>query len=38
MYTWVEACSRASEMAGIVYGCEIPEEYQSEVLKDYLNT
>ncbi|MBQ9611556.1 MAG: acyl carrier protein [Lachnospiraceae bacterium] len=38
MYTWLEACTKASEMADIVYGSEIPEEYQSEVLKDYINT
>ena len=38
LYAWLEACPRASEMAGITYGSEIPEEYQSEVLKDYINT
>lgn len=37
MFMWLEACTKASEMADIVYGCEIPEEYQSDVLKDYIN-
>ena len=37
MYAWLEGCSRASEMARIHYGMEVPEEYQSEVLRDYIN-
>lgn len=37
MFMWLDACTKASEMADIVYGCEIPEEYQSDVLKDYIN-
>ena len=38
LFAWLEACSKASEMAAITYGSEIPEEYQSEVMKDYINT
>ena len=37
MFMWLEACTKASEMADIVYGCEIPEEHQSDVLKDYIS-
>ena len=33
---WIKGCSKASEIAKIEYGAPIPEEYQSEVLKDYL--
>lgn len=36
MYDWVKACSKASEIEAIQYGVDIPEEYQSEVLKEYL--
>ena len=36
MYTWIRNCTKASEIEAIQYGDEIPEEYQSEVLKDYL--
>lgn len=38
LFAWLEACERASEMAGIHFGDEIPVEYQSEVLQDYINT
>lgn len=38
LYAWLEGCERASEMAGISFGDEIPSEYQSEVLRDYINT
>lgn len=31
-----KGCAKASEIAKIEYGAPIPEEYQSEVLKDYL--
>ena len=37
LFIWLNACTRASEMAEIAYGCEIPEEHQSTVLKDYIN-
>ena len=33
---WIKGCAKASEIAKIEYGAPIPEEYQSEVLKDYL--
>ena len=33
---WIKGCAKASEIAMIEYGASIPEEYQSEVLKDYL--
>lgn len=33
---WIKGCKKASEIAIIKYGNPIPEEYQSEVLKDYL--
>ncbi len=36
MYTWVRSCTKASEIAQIAWGSEIPEEYQSEVYKDYI--
>mgnify|MGYP001052099162 CR=1 FL=1 len=36
MYTWIRNCTKASEIEAIQYGAEIPEEYQSEVLQDYL--
>lgn len=34
-FTWLEACNKASEMDAVQYGAEIPEEYCSEVYKDY---
>lgn len=37
MFAWLDACTKASEMAEIAFGCEIPEEHQSVVLKDYIN-
>lgn len=33
---WVEECSTEDEVNQIVYGVEIPEEHQNEVLKKYL--
>ena len=33
---WIKGCTKASEIAKIEYGASVPEEYQSEVLKDYL--
>lgn len=36
MYDWVKSCTKASEIEAIQYGDEIPVEYQSEVLKEYL--
>lgn len=33
---WIMGCESEVELQGIFYGVDIPEEYQSEVLKDYL--
>ena len=38
LFTWLRSCSTAMEMAQIEYGVEIPEEYQSEVYKDYIRS
>ena len=36
LFQWLESCTKASEVAAIFYGADIPEEYQSIVLKDIL--
>lgn len=33
---WIMGCETAEELDSIFYGADVPEEYQSEVLKDYL--
>lgn len=33
---WVSSLEDADAVGAVVYGCEIPEEYQSDVLKDIL--
>lgn len=33
---WIAGATSKEEVSGIFYGADIPEEYQSEVLKDYL--
>lgn len=33
---WVSALEDADAVSTVTYGCEVPEEYQSEVLKDIL--
>ena len=33
---WIAGATSKEEVSGIFYGVDIPEEYQSEVLKDYL--
>lgn len=33
---WIDACEAKEEVAEIFYGADIPEQYQSEVLKAYL--
>ena len=33
---WITGAETTEEVQGIFYGADIPEEYQSEVLKDYL--
>ena len=35
LFVWLDNLSKASEMANLVYGIEIPEEYQSVVLADF---
>ncbi len=37
LFAWLTACTKASEINEIVYGVQIPTEYQSEVLKGYLS-
>lgn len=34
-FTWLEACEKASDMQSVRYGETIPEQYCSEVYKDY---
>lgn len=34
---WVDECQEKDEIEEITYGCEIPEQYQNDVLKSYLN-
>lgn len=36
LWEWVEECETKEEVEAIIYGCEIPEEYQNEVFKKYL--
>lgn len=33
---WAQSCTVAEELEAIFYGADVPAEYQSEVLKDYL--
>lgn len=33
---WVAGCKTADEIQAIYYGADVPEEYQSDVLKDYI--
>lgn len=33
---WIAGCQTVEEVQGIFYGADVPEEYQSEVLKAYL--
>lgn len=33
---WIAGCETAEEVHGIFYGADVPEKYQSEVLKAYL--
>lgn len=33
---WIAACETAEDVQAIYYGADVPEEYQSEVLKAYL--
>ena len=38
LYTWIDNCETTEEVENIYYGVEIPQEYQSEVLKDYIES
>lgn len=37
MYTWIASVSTKKDLDAITYGTEIPEEYQSDVLKTYIS-
>lgn len=37
-FTWLESCEKASDMDAVQYGADIPDEYCSEVYKDYKKT
>lgn len=36
LWEWVDECQTKEEVEGIAYGCEIPEQYQNDVIKSYL--
>lgn len=36
IFTWIENLDSISDIESIQYGADVPEEYQSEVLKEYL--
>ena len=36
LYIWIDACETKEEVGAIYYGASVPEEYQSEVLQDYV--
>ena len=36
MHAWIRGCKRSDEVKDIHYGVDIPEQYQSDVLKAYL--
>ena len=38
MYMWILGCETIGEVKAIAYGDDIPEQYQTEVLKSYLVT
>lgn len=37
LWEWVDECETKEEVEAITYGCEIPEQYQNDVIKTYLN-
>lgn len=37
MYTWIASVGTKEDLDAITYGTEIPEEYQSDVLKTYIS-
>lgn len=36
LWEWVDECVSKEEVEAIAYGTEIPEQYQNDVLKSYL--
>lgn len=36
LWEWIDECKTKEEVEAIVYGCEIPEQYQNDVFKSYL--
>lgn len=36
MNMWIKSAEKASNLEQIRWGAEIPEEFQNEVLKDYM--
>ena len=38
LFRWIEQMNTKEEVNAVYYGIEIPEAYQSEVLKDYITT
>lgn len=38
LFRWIEQMNTKEDVNAVYYGIEIPEEYQSEVLKDYIVT
>ena len=34
---WIKGAEKASDLENIAWGAEIPEEYQNEVLVDYMS-
>ncbi len=37
LWEWVDECETKEEVEAITYGCEIPEQYQNDVIKKYLD-
>ena len=35
---WIAGCETADEIQQIYYGADVPEQYQSDVLKAYIAT
>lgn len=36
LWEWVDECQTKEEVEEIVYGCEVPEQYQNVVIKSYI--
>lgn len=37
LWEWVDECETKEQVEAISYGCEIPEQYQNEVIRKYLS-